>query len=197
LNGWSSAGKTGTAQKLDPATGTFSRTDMVASFVGFAPVNAPALAIIVVLDSPRGEHHGGSVAAPVFTRIAEQALPYLEVPRDMPVRPNKGQVEIDAAQLVDFAPPEETPSNAPAAANPTSNAAGSSEAGRDSTVLVDLDGALTVPDFRRKSARAVAEQAFSLGLEIELVGTGLVSDQVPQPGAQLAPGTRIAVYLSR
>ena len=194
INGWSSAGKTGTAQKLDPKTGTFSKTDLVASFVGFAPVNDPAVAIIVVLDSPRGEHHGGAVAAPVFARIAEQVLPYLEVPRDMPTRPQKNQPQIDAGQLIDFALPETAEVAAPPpAARPVAVGFAPPEA----TVLVDLDGALKVPDFRGKSARAVAEQAVSLGLEVELVGAGLARDQVPQPGATLSPGTRIAVYLSR
>jgi cell division protein FtsI (penicillin-binding protein 3) len=194
LNGWSSAGKTGTAQKLDPKTGTFSKTDLVASFVGFAPVNNPAVAIVVVLDSPRGEHHGGAVAAPVFARIAEQVLAYLEVPRDIPTRSQKTQPQIDAGQLIDFAPPEAAEAAAPPPA-PRPVAAGSSPS--ESTVLVDLDGALKVPDFRGKSARAVAEQAMSLGLEVELVGAGVARDQVPQPGATLSPGTRIAVYLSR
>jgi len=83
LEGYSSAGKTGTAQKIDPATGTYSRTQYIASFAGFAPVNNPAIAMSVILDSPVGGHHGGEVAAPVFQRIAQQVLEYMHSPHDV------------------------------------------------------------------------------------------------------------------
>src|SRR6185295_19812588 len=73
------AGKTGTAQKIDPKTRTYSATKFVASFVGFAPVNNPAVVIIVVIDEPGGAYHGGDVAAPVFRQIAEQILPDMGV----------------------------------------------------------------------------------------------------------------------
>jgi len=63
LNGYSVAGKTGTAQKVDPATGVYSKTKYVASFIGFAPVNTPAITIAVILDSPVGLHQGGQVCA--------------------------------------------------------------------------------------------------------------------------------------
>ncbi|HZC65840.1 MAG TPA: penicillin-binding protein 2, partial [Candidatus Dormibacteraeota bacterium] len=85
LEGWTAAGKTGSAQKIDPATGRYSHTQLIASFTGFAPISNPAVTILVSLDSPVGEHEGGQVAAPVFKRIAEQVLPYLDVPRDVPV----------------------------------------------------------------------------------------------------------------
>ncbi|HEU0367997.1 MAG TPA: penicillin-binding protein 2, partial [Candidatus Acidoferrum sp.] len=87
LDGWTAAGKTGSAQKIDPATGRYSPTQLIASFSGFAPINDPAVTILVSLDSPVGEHEGGQVAAPVFKRIAEQVLPYLDVPRDVPLSP--------------------------------------------------------------------------------------------------------------
>ena len=82
LDGYTSAGKTGTAQKVDPATGRYSKTKYVGSFAGFAPVNNPAVSIIVVLDSAQGLHQGGQVSAPVFARIAQQVLAYLHVPHD-------------------------------------------------------------------------------------------------------------------
>src|SRR6266851_2202601 len=85
LDGWTAAGKTGSAQKIDPATGRYSRTQLIASFTGFAPINNPAITILVSLDSPVGQREGGQVAAPVFKRIAEQVLPYLDVPRDVPL----------------------------------------------------------------------------------------------------------------
>src|SRR5580698_722164 len=87
LDGWTSAGKTGTAQKIDPSTGRYSPTQYIASFTGFAPINNPAVTILVSLDSPVGLHEGGQVAAPVFKRIAEQILAYLDVPRDVPLNP--------------------------------------------------------------------------------------------------------------
>ncbi len=86
LNGYTDAGKTGTAQKVDPATGAYSKTKYVASFIGFAPVNSPALSIAVILDSPVGLHQGGQVCAPVFKRIAEQVLEYMHVPHDVDIK---------------------------------------------------------------------------------------------------------------
>ena len=80
LEGYTSAGKTGTAQKYDPETGRYSTHDLIASFVGFAPINTPALTILVQLDSPAGGHEGGMVAAPVFKRVAQQVLAYMDVP---------------------------------------------------------------------------------------------------------------------
>src|SRR5262245_40885447 len=71
LDGYSSAGKTGTAQKTDPVTGRYSKSHYVASFTGFAPVNDPAVSVLVVLDSPVGPHEGGLVAAPVFSRVMQ------------------------------------------------------------------------------------------------------------------------------
>lgn len=86
LQGYTSAGKTGTAQKVDPKTGRYSHTDYVASFAGFAPVNNPAVSIIVVIDSAKGLHQGGQVSAPVFSRIAQQVLAYMHVPHDVDVK---------------------------------------------------------------------------------------------------------------
>jgi len=89
LEGYSSAGKTGTAQKVDPATGTYSRTKYIASFAGFAPVNNPAVTIAVILDSPVGGHHGGQVGGPVFQRIAQQVLEYLHTTHDVELPSNR------------------------------------------------------------------------------------------------------------
>jgi cell division protein FtsI (penicillin-binding protein 3) len=86
LDGYTSAGKTGTAQKIDPKTGRYSPWAHIASFAGFAPVNKPAITVAVMLDSPRGAHHGGDVAAPVFGRVAQQILAYMNVPHDADVK---------------------------------------------------------------------------------------------------------------
>jgi cell division protein FtsI/penicillin-binding protein 2 len=87
LEGYSSAGKTGTAQKVDPATGAYSKTKYVGSFAGFAPVNNPQIVVAVILDSAVGLHQGGQVSAPVFHRITQQVLEYLHVPHDTPLAP--------------------------------------------------------------------------------------------------------------
>jgi len=89
LEGYSSAGKTGTAQKVDPATGAYSHTKYVASFAGFAPVNNPAITVAVILDSPSGPHQGGQVSAPVFQRVAQRVLEYLHTPHDVELPPNR------------------------------------------------------------------------------------------------------------
>ena len=87
LEGYSSAGKTGTAQKVDPATGVYSKTKYIGSFAGFAPVNNPQIVVAVILDSAVGLHQGGQISAPVFKRISQQVLEYLHVPHDLPLAP--------------------------------------------------------------------------------------------------------------
>jgi cell division protein FtsI (penicillin-binding protein 3) len=87
LNGYSAAGKTGTAQKIDPRTRTYSKTKFVASFVGFAPVNNPAITLLVVMDSPdHSMHFGAQASAPVFQELAQEILEYLGVPHDQELR---------------------------------------------------------------------------------------------------------------
>ncbi len=87
LEGYTSAGKTGTGQKVDPATGAYSKTKYIASFAGFAPVNNPQIVVAVILDSAVGLHQGGQISAPVFRRISQQVLEYLHVPHDLPLAP--------------------------------------------------------------------------------------------------------------
>jgi len=82
LDGYSSAGKTGTAQKVDPRTGRYSKVNYIASFAGFAPVNKPAITVLVVLDSPKNGHEGGLASAPVWARVVQQVLAYMNVPHD-------------------------------------------------------------------------------------------------------------------
>lgn len=90
LNGYSSAGKTGTAQKIDPVTHTYSHTQLVASFAGFAPVSNPAISVTVVIDNPTvGTRYGGTTSAPVFAEVAQQVLEYLGVPHDQPLQAKK------------------------------------------------------------------------------------------------------------
>jgi cell division protein FtsI (penicillin-binding protein 3) len=105
LNGYSSGGKTGTAQKVDPVTHLYSKTMHVASFAGIAPINNPVIAVAVIMDNPKGaSYYGAAVSAPVFADVAQQVLEYLNVPHDIDVRqpktpskPEKPVQEDDAA----------------------------------------------------------------------------------------------------
>jgi len=108
LEGYSSAGKTGTAQKVDPATGAYSKTKYIGSFAGLAPVNNPQIVVAVILDSAVGPHQGGQVSAPVFRRIAQQVLEYLHVPHDLPLAPQP-QLLLAQAKIKDKDLDEGTP----------------------------------------------------------------------------------------
>ncbi len=197
LDGWTAAGKTGSAQKIDPATGRYSPTQLIASFTGFAPINDPAVTILVSLDSPVGPHEGGMVAAPVFKRIAEQVLPYLDVPRDVPLSPKLIQAAYkhpeaeESATLEDFTPvdfaaqpdrpPAQEKNSQPEPAQPSI------------TVALDEGGDIAVPDFRGKTMRDVTEMCLRLGLEPVLVGSGLAVDESPADGAKVRRGAKITV----
>jgi cell division protein FtsI (penicillin-binding protein 3) len=86
IDGYEIAGKTGTAQKFDPALRAYSYSKHVASFVGFVPADNPAFSMIVVIDEPKGQlQYGGQVAAPVFREIASKVLLYLhQMPQKLP-----------------------------------------------------------------------------------------------------------------
>ena len=73
------AGKTGTAQKFDQETGSYSSSRVIASFVGIAPLDQPRLTMLVVIDEPKIGNWGGEIAAPVFRKVAERVLPHLGV----------------------------------------------------------------------------------------------------------------------
>ena len=104
LNGYSSAGKTGTAEKVDPLTHTYSHTKLVASFAGFAPVNNPAVSIAVVIDQPSvGTGYGATTSGPVFQAVAQQVLEYLGVPHDQPLKPVKQDPAAAAAARQELA----------------------------------------------------------------------------------------------
>jgi cell division protein FtsI (penicillin-binding protein 3) len=103
LNGFSAGGKTGTAQKVDPATHLYSKTMHIASFAGIAPVNNPAIAVAIVIDNPKvGSYYGTAVSAPVFAEVAQQVLEYLGVPHDVEVQqprtPAKKDQKVELAE---------------------------------------------------------------------------------------------------
>ncbi|MGD8366213.1 MAG: penicillin-binding protein 2 [Desulfobacterales bacterium] len=95
LDGYTAAGKTGTAQKAD-RQGSYAEDRYVASFVGFAPAEAPEIVVLVVIDEPKKSYYGGVVAAPAFKRIAEETLHYLNVPP----QEGKGRLRVSADREV-------------------------------------------------------------------------------------------------
>ena len=137
LEGYTTAGKTGTAQKADPVTHGYSHTKYVTSFAGFAPVNNPAVVVVVILDSPVTHgHEGGMVGAPFFQKVAQQVLEYMHVPHDVDIPKerqlllaSKSATEKDVAEGTPehLGAPLEVAADAPAAilppARPTEGAA--------------------------------------------------------------------------
>ncbi len=194
IPGYSVAGKTGTAQKLDPDTGTYSLTKHVASFAGYAPATSPVVSAIVVIDEPQGGDHGGAVAAPVFKKIVEQILRYRSIAPDSPVSaprftednaapgpprpafPREQDAVVDAWEVVDTLYDKDL-------GFPTS---------RDEHVLVQLP----VPNFYGKSLRQVTDECLKLGLRLQSGGSGAAVAQLPAPGALVRSGTRIQVRFS-
>jgi len=124
LEGYTAGGKTGTGQKVDPATGAYSKTKYVASFAGFAPVNNPQIVVAVILDSAVGPHQGGQVSAPVFSRVTQQVLEYLHVPHDLPLAP-KHQLLLAQSRIKDKDLEDDTPDH-PGEPLETADAAGES-----------------------------------------------------------------------
>ena len=109
LNGYSAGGKTGTAQKVDPVTHTYSHTKLVASFAGFAPVSNPAISIAVVIDTPTvGTRYGAETSAPVFAQVAQQVLEYLGIPHDQPLKTKKEMMVAKKDAIAEDAPSENT-----------------------------------------------------------------------------------------
>jgi cell division protein FtsI (penicillin-binding protein 3) len=190
LSGYTAAGKSGTAQKIDPATGRYSATQYNSSFVGFAPVNDPAISILVVLDSPVGAHHGGEVGGPVFKRVAEQVLAYLAVPHDVPA-----PSDVETAKKLKVAPQ-------PAAVSDTAKANFEAAVARKNqasapTVAFSREDAVAVPRLIGQSVRAVTEECGRLGFAPSLVGSGIALEQYPDAGTQVQPGSQVMVRFGR
>jgi cell division protein FtsI (penicillin-binding protein 3) len=209
LDGYTAGGKTGTAQKVDPATGRYSPTQLIASFVGFAPINNPALTILVQLDSPSiGSHMGGAVAGPVFKRVAEQALAYLNVPRDEPIPPKTLRASRAAAaesaspDVSDFDPVQiESPEaqEVPAEPEPPTNALPAASIASASPPTVELaegDG-VQLPSLEGKTVRQVTEICQKLGVNPVLVGSGIAQQQQPEAGAMTRHGGSVTVWFGR
>lgn len=176
VEGFDVAGKTGTAQKID-ASGRYSMVDHVASFVGFVPASRPSLVVLVSLDTPKGDRNeGGDVAAPLFSRIATEAVRLMAIPPDDPTR---------NIRLVTYT--EETVSKVTLA----------SDRARESSIAAAASGDLRImPDLRGLSLREAALLAASHGLTVEIHGRGVVSSHTPLPGTPIERGMSCALELS-
>jgi membrane peptidoglycan carboxypeptidase len=205
LEGYTAAGKTGTAQKIDPKTHTYSATKYVASFVGFAPVESPAAVIIVMVDEPVGAHHGGDVAAPVFSEIANRILPYLDVKPD-----EEPDAKTPAGQLASNPAPSEANRRAQGATGEAEIAADETAglpevesqrmAGGEIGEVVyaaSRERALLMPDLRGRSVRDVARVCTRLGLELEASGEGRALRQSPAVGAAVESGQTVRIEFGR
>ena len=176
IDGYTVAGKTGTAAKL--VDGAYSKSEYNTSFVGFAPSRKPALTVIVVIDSPHGKvtAYGGTVAAPIFKRITEAALRHLGVPATINAPPpvlvtRKG----DGGVRQTAGSPDRMPI--------------------DAVLRPSEDGLM--PDLRGLSARKAVLSLNRMGLTTNVEGTGLVIEQVPEPGSTLVPGSSATLKLGR
>ncbi len=181
MNGFSVAGKTGTAQKADRNTGSYSLDSHIASFVGFVPARQPVLAIAVTLDEPALDHAGGAVAAPVFRRIAESALNYLGVTP-------KGGTSADVRTLVGASDP------ARAAYEVIRRAQGKKPPVQEQSSAAPLaKGLVRVPDLTGFPVREALKRGVELGMKPRVIGTGLLAHQEPQPGAVLEKGEALVM----
>jgi cell division protein FtsI (penicillin-binding protein 3) len=193
LDGYTAAGKSGTAQKIDPATGRYSTTQYNSSFVGFAPVNNPVISILVVLDSPVGPHHGGEVGGPVFKRIAEQVLAYRDEPHDVPA-----PSDIETAKNLPVTPRDSRSDDAADATQANFQAAVAktklaSSASAPPMVAFGDPSAIVVPSLAGQTVRGVTEECSRLGLMPSLIGSGVALEQFPAAGAPVLRGSRVTV----
>jgi cell division protein FtsI (penicillin-binding protein 3) len=198
LDGYSAAGKTGTAQKIDPKTRAYSKTKFVGSFVGFAPVSNPQVVIIVVIDEPTGAYHGGDVAAPVFRQIAEQILPILGVEPDIETKSTPdliAQVDKNPDGAEKLREEQTRESEERKATLPTVESNG----GRAGEVVyaTATRKAIVMPDLRGRSVRDVARTCVQLGLQLEARGEGRVFKQDPAAGSEVNTGQTIYVDFGR
>jgi len=175
IEGYTIAGKTGTAAKL--VNRYYSKSDYNASFVGFLPSRDPKLTILVVIDTPKGRGYaGGVVAAPIFKRIAEASLRYLAVPPALnPVEPLLVQPE--SAQKRVAGPV--LPFSIGPVAGPLA------------------EGQLRLPELRGLSGREAVKLLARLGISARLSGDGLVAEQAPLPGTPVDPGSSCRLSLAR
>ena len=213
--GYPVAGKTGTAQKVARGSKTYTAGKYVSSFFGFAPYHDPQLSLMVVLDEPANGYYGGSVAAPAFKEIMENALPLLDIPptedRGDPVWPlierNSGGAPgvVAANQSTNFIRVKfkkgdrgaRGPIDHAAPARADLAAFGLEDEKELPPPMFAADGSRFMPDLTGLSMRQVLEILSDCGLEIEFQGSGRVVAQTPGPGTVVAAGSSGAVYFER
>jgi cell division protein FtsI (penicillin-binding protein 3) len=188
IPGYDVAGKTGTAQKMDPATRRYSRAPGVLSFVGFVPADDPRLAMIVLLDEPKNEKWGSEAAAPIFAAIGREVLRYLNVaPRDSsPVPIVRGEMASAAPSLTRTG----TGAGEPPALDVAAVPAGATEA----ALAPAADPVM--PRLAGLSLRQAMETLAPHGVRLDITGRGVVTGQLPLPGAPLPPGTICRLQLA-
>lgn len=174
--GYSFAGKTGTAQKVDPVTRHYSTDKWASSFVGFAPKDDPRLVIFVVVDEPWGvTHYGSTIAGPIFAEAMADALRWLGVPPDMPEKlVAKGEASAGVS----------VSANVGASAG---EAASEDEGEEQDGYVTPADDPRAiahseVPDFTGMSVAEALDAARRSGLRLEVYGSGLATAQSPGPG---------------
>ena len=169
VEGYTVAGKTGTAQKL--VNGAYSHSEYNVSFTGFVPSRKPKFAMVVVVDTPRnGAYFGGSVSGPIFHRIADAALRHIGVP-----------------PTVFPAPPVLVERRAQAVPPP----------GEPVVVTVDDAGGRAMPDLVGLSAREALRRMARLGVSLKMQGAGIVVAQYPEAGESVAVGGSCTIMLDR
>lgn len=195
--GYTAAGKTGTAQKIDPATGRYAKRAYEDSFIGFAPLNNPVVTILVNLDSPENGQEGGPTAGPIFKEVAEQTLAYLNVPHDMPEPP---ALEMAALRRKGLMLPGQALAAKRGASrqvdDPPRKVLGATVP--ESTTVALAEGqAVIVPKLVGQTVRGVTESCSHLGLMPILIGDGIATDQTPDAGTHVLPGTKVTVHFSQ
>lgn len=171
VDGYRVAGKTGTAQKVDPLTRGYSASKRTASFLGFVPAEQPRLTILVVIDEPKTSSYGGVVAAPAFREIAFQSLCYLKVPPTVPLK-NKNKPDGTAA------PVEQKPQQVVVAAE---------------GLLDESVAGAVMPNFQGMSIRQVLRYMEKNSLNVKIIGSGRAVEQNPLPGRQVGPADQVWV----
>jgi len=161
LDGFRVAGKTGTAQKVDPVTHTYSPTKRIGSFVGFVPADKPKLTIAIIIDEPQGVKYGGVVAAPAFRSIAQNALAYLKIQPNIPTTAAAKPANAQQSPIQDV----------------------ESLSDGDDQDIPDEGG--TMPNFRGMSMRRVLQVMEKRGINIRLMGSGRAAEQSPAPGHKI------------
>jgi cell division protein FtsI (penicillin-binding protein 3) len=197
LEGYTSGGKTGTAQIYDPVAKHFTHS-YNGSFMGFAPLTNPAMVAVVTLNGTHGSAgFGGQASAPVFRAVVTEALRVLDVPRDLPDQiptrtPVASNEESSDLAIADIGRGQ--PNILEDAEDEDQPAAEQAEA---STRVPEQPAGPTVPNFRGMTMRAVLAEAVAKGLTVLPDGSGVARVQYPPPGSTLHQGERIRVQFAR